>query len=171
MNGFEIVILIAAAIAGVLLLVRFKQSYQQALERSRRRYVWLEVGGATKAEGTEETYRGAYHLLVENVRMELRIAGLQPLSYKDSMPFGSRGGDQILQPRIKERAIYTTESLQPHLREIQSFEDFQRHTTYTEAWVTVMRLSVHPDDAEKAVRVLERAGMTVERPTGRYFWH
>lgn len=159
-----IAIFIAAAIVGVLILVRARRWYRQALERSRRRYVWLEVTSATRTEATEDIYRGAYHLLVENVRMELRIADLQVPSYKDTMPLNR-------QPRIKGRVVYTTESLEPYLHEIRSFEDFQRHTPYTEAWVTAMKLSVHPEDVDKAVRVLERGGMTVERPTGRHFWY
>lgn len=34
-----------------------------------------------------------------------------------------------------------------------------------------MKLSVHPDDADEAVRVLADAGLTVERPPGKHFWH
>ncbi len=75
---------------------------------------------------------------------------------------GTRGmlrGD--LYPRVSARARYTTESLRPH--GIASFEEFERHTPHQEGWVVENKLSVHPEDVDKAVHVLERAGIEVKR--------
>ncbi len=170
-NNIEFFIFIITVIAGALLVIRVRRILQQAATNPRRGYVWLEVIGTTKDESTQDTYRSAYLLLMENVRMELRIANWQAPIYHDNTVFSHRSWDMIPRPRRKGRTLYTTESLEPHMHEIRSFEDFQRHATYAGAWLTEMRLSVHPEDADKGVRVLERAGLTVERRPGTHFWH
>ena len=112
------------------------------------RYVALEMDKPTEDERDAAEYRGAYVLLTENVRMQLSISTLDSLSHRYTH-------------RVKARVRYTTESLQPH--RIASFEEFERHTPYRKGWVVVNRLSVHPEDVDKAVHVLERAGVGVKR--------
>ena len=131
--------------------------------RSKPGYVWLEVIGASKDESTEDTYRSAYLLVREGIRMELTIGSVRA-------PRPGRG-DHNDGLRITSRITHTTESLRPHVDEIRSLEDFGRHATYKPAWVTLMKLAVHPEDADKATRVLERDGVTVERPTRAHPWH
>ncbi len=111
-------------------------------------YVTLEMDEPTEDERDAAEYRGAYLLLIENVRMQLTISTLDSRSHWYSH-------------RVKARVRYTTESLQPH--RIASFEEFERHTPYLKGWVVVNRLSVHPDDVDKAVHVLGRAGIEVKR--------
>lgn len=169
--GIPVFIFIITVIAGALVVIRVRRILQQAAANPRRGYVWLRVIGTTLDESTQDTYRSAYLLLMENVRMELRIADWQAPIYYDSTAFSHRSSDLIPRSRSRGRTLYTTESLEPHLPEIRSFEDFQRHATYAGAWLTEMRLSVHPEDADKAVQVLEHAGLTVEKRTGTHFWH
>ena len=109
-------------------------------------YATLEMDKPTEDERDAAEYRGAYLLLMENVRMQLNISTLDALSHRYSH-------------RVKARARYTTESLQPH--RIASFEEFEQHTPYQKGWVVVNRLSVHPEDVDKAIRVLERGGIAV----------
>ena len=130
--------------------------------RSKPGYVWLSIVGATPDESTEATYRSAYLLLMEGLRMELTIASVDPPK-RVYRRYGA--------PRMAQRVAYTTESLQPHMDEIRTLEDFGRHATYRGGWATFMKLSVHSEDVDKAERVLERAGLTVERPTKPQPWH
>ena len=118
--------------------------------RSGPRYVVLEMVKPTEVERDEAEYRSAYLLLMENVRMLLTISTLRP------------GGSGHLYPRVTARARYTTESLRPH--GIASFEEFERHTPHQAGWVVENKLSVHPEDVDKAVHLLERAGIEVKRP-------
>ncbi len=111
------------------------------------RYVTLEMDKPTEDERDAAEYRGAYLLLMENVRMQLSISTLDWLSHRYTH-------------RVKARARYTTELLQPH--RIASFEEFEQHTPYQKGWVVVNRLSVHPEDVDKAIRVLERSGIEVK---------
>ena len=111
-------------------------------------YVTLEMEKPTEDERDAAEYRSAYLLLMENVRMRLSISTLDPLSHRYT-------------PRIRARVRYTTESLQPH--RIASFEEFEQHTPHQKGWVVVNRLSVHPEDVDKAVHVLGRAGIGVKR--------
>ena len=170
-NNIGVYILLLAIIAGALVAIRVGRTLRRAAANPRRGYVWLEVIGKTKDESTEDTYRSAYLLLMENVLMELRIANWQAPIYYDSTMFSHRSWDLLPRSRRKGRTVYTTESLKPHLHEIRSFEDFQRHATYPGAWMAEMRLSVHPQHVDKAVRVLEREGLSVERRTGTHFYH
>ena len=117
--------------------------------RSGPRYVVLEMVKPNEVERDEAEYRGAYLLLMENVRILLTISTLRP------------GGSGHLYPRVTARARYTTESLRPH--GIASFEEFERHTPHQEGWVVENKLSVHPEDVDKAVHVLERADIEVKR--------
>lgn len=109
-------------------------------------YVTLEMDKPTEDERDTAEYHGAYLLLMENVRMRLTISTLDARSHWYTH-------------RIKARVRYTTESLQPH--RIASFEEFERHTPYQKGWVVVNRLSVHPEDVDKAIHVLEQAGIGV----------
>ena len=114
------------------------------------KYVVLEIAKPTDVERQEAAYRSAYLLLIEDVRMQLTASTLQPRGIFDV---------SIAPPRVSARARYTTESLHPH--GIASFADFERHTPYQEDWQVLHRLSVHPDDVDKAVHVLEKADMEV----------
>ena len=123
--------------------------------RSGPGYVVLEIAKPTEVEREAAAYRSAYLLLMENVRMQLMMATLRP-----------RGmGESGFRPRVSARARYTTESLRPH--GIASFEDFERHTPHQEGWMVSNKLSVHPDDVDKAVHVLGRAGLDANSPTRR----
>ena len=119
--------------------------------RSGPRYVIIGTVKPTEDERNAANYHAAYLLLLENVRMLLTISTLRPRRMHE---LGYR-------PRVASRVRYTTESLQPH--RITSFEEFQQHTPHQEGWVVVNRLSVHPEDVDKAVDVLGKAGMEVER--------
>lgn len=124
------------------------------------RYVVLEMVRPTAAERDEAAYRSAYLLFMENVRMQLMVATLRPRGFYE-------GG--FLPPRVSARARYTTESLRPN--GITSFADFERHTPHQEGWMVLHKLSVHPEDVDKAVHVLEKAGTDVKVPTMRRSWH
>ncbi len=128
---------------------------------SGRKYVVLEIAKPTAVERDEAVYRSAYLLLMENVRMELMIATLRPRGFFE--------GGGVQPSRVSARALYTTESLRQH--GVASFAEFKRHTPYQEGWLVLSKLSVHSDDADKAVRMLERAGMDVKRPPTRRSWH
>ena len=118
------------------------------------RYVELEVDKPTEEERDAAEYRGAYLLLVEDVRMRLTISTLQP---------GHMTQNRRMTIRVAARVRYTTESLQPH--RIASFEEFGRHTPYQKGWVVANRLAVHPEDLDKAVHVLGEAGIDAKRST------
>ena len=105
-----------------------------------------------EVERDEAEYRGAYLLL----------HGECPHAADDGHPGDERHAPKgDLRPRVTARARYTTESLRPH--GIASFEEFERHTPHQEGWVVENKLSVHPEDVDKAVHVLERAGIEVKR--------
>ena len=119
----------------------------------------IEIAKPTEDERDEAEYHSAYLLLVENVRMELTIKTMRPRGIHDL----------AFHPRAQTRVRYTTESLQPH--RIASFEEFERHTPHQEGWLVVNRLAVHPEDLDKALHVLERAGMDAKRQVGRSSWY
>ncbi len=156
-----VIALVVIAIALLPLFLKFA-SPRQASSRSMPGYIWLNIVGPTPDESTEATYRSAYLLLMEGLRMELTIASVD----QPKRRYGRYGA-----PRMGQRISYTTETLQPHLDDIRTMEDFSRHATYRGGWATFMKLAVHPEDAEKAERVIERAGLTVERPTKPQPWH
>ena len=148
---------------GIALLPLYLKFAAPRASRSKPGYVWLEIIGPTPDESTAATYRSAYLVLMEGLRMELRIASAnQPKR-------GSRG--RYRAPRFSERITYTTESFQPYLDEIKSLEDFARYAAYKGGWATFMKLSVHSEDVDRAVRLLERAGLTVEKSTKPQPWH
>jgi len=123
----------------------------------------LAFAGAETAETTEDTYRGAYLLLMEGLRMELMMA---------EFFIESRALLSFSQPRVVNRVTYATEAFRPHLREIRSLEDFGRYAPYRSGRLWMMKLSVHPEDADEAVAVLERAGIAVEPAEGpQPWWH
>ncbi|MDE2836573.1 MAG: hypothetical protein OXL97_03575 [Chloroflexota bacterium] len=125
------------------------------------RYVVLEMDKPTEDERDAAEYRGAYLLLLENVRMQLRISTLQPRRR------ASQAGIRY-SAHVSARVSYTTESLQPH--RIASFEEFEQHTPYQEGWVVQNRLSVHPEDVDKAIHVLGKAGIEAKTESGRRSW-
>ena len=161
-NLIPIVAFIGLLIAALLLseYVRWRRRKHRPV-RLEPEYVWLAVIGPSNAESTEDTYRGAYLLLMAEIRMELMMAEL----------FHERGlGLEIVaRPRVVERTTYSTEAFRPYLKQIRSLEDFGRYAPYRAD--RMMKLSVHPDDTNEAVRVLVDAGLTVERPPGIHFWH
>lgn len=156
-------------VVGVLIAAFLLSEYMRWRRRGRRperrpvrlepEYVWLAIIGPSNAESTEDTYRSAYLLLAAGLRMELMMAEL----------FHERGPYVVARPRVTERMTYSTEAFRPYAREIRSLEDFGRYAPYRND--RMMKLSVHPDDAVEAVRVLEDAGVTVERPQGQHWWH
>ena len=108
----------------------------------------------------QATYHAAYLLFQEGIRMQVLFASLRPRGMFDR---GQLGG-----PRVTARTRYTTESLQSH--RIKSFDDFERHTPHRKGWLTLIGLSVHPDDEDRGAQVLERAGMVVEKPPANRRW-
>ncbi|MDE2836433.1 MAG: hypothetical protein OXL97_02840 [Chloroflexota bacterium] len=123
----------------------------------------LAFAGAETAEATEDTYRGAYLLLMAGLRMELMMA-----------EFFIESGALLPMPRARvvNRVTYATEAFRPHLGEIKSLEDFGQYAPYRGGRMWMMKLSVHPDDADEAVIVLERAGISVEMAEGpQPWWH
>lgn len=119
------------------------------------RYVTLEMAAPTEVERDEAANRGAYLLLMEDIRMQLTTTTLRPRGMLD----------KGLHPRVTARVRYTTESL-PRGR-IASFADFEQHTPHQKGWMVLHKLSVHADDVDKAVHVLEKAGMDVKTPSTR----
>ena len=74
--------------------------------------------------------------------------------------------------RVVGRVTSSTEAFQPYRREIRSLEDFGRYAPYRGGSLRMMYLSVHPEDANEAVTVLERAGIAVEAAAGPHpWWH
>ena len=70
---------------------------------------------------------------------------------------------------VAERTTYSAEAFQPYVKQVRSLEDFAQYAPYRDDWM--MKLSVHPEDVDEAARVLEDAGLAVERPQGRHWWH
>ena len=160
-SGIQVVILVNAFIAAALLVVyasRRKRDTGSGIQ-----YAWLAVIGSSNAESAEDTYRSAYILLTTGLRMELMMVRMEMAEFALT-----RGGGR---PRIVERITYTTEEFRPYLNEIKSLEDFGLYAPYREGWMTMMKLSVHPDDLDEAVRALEKAGLTVQIPSGQHWWH
>lgn len=168
MGGIEIVVLIAVIIAaGLLTLYVIRRGWlRHELQQTGPEYVWLAIIGPSNAESTEDTYQGAYVLLAAGLRMELMMAKRETPEVA-----GTYALDVVSRPRVTERVTYTTEGFRPYVDKIKSLKDFGRYAPYREGWLTMMSLSVHPEDVEEAVGVLEDAGLTVERPPGKHWWH
>ena len=177
LNVILIAILVAVCVAAVLLAASVRRTYfkRRASLPQGPEYVWLAFVeryasplslafvGAETAETTEDTYRGAYLLLMERLRMELMMA---------EFFFESGALLSFPRPRVVNRVTYATEAFRPHLREIRSLEEFGRYAPYRGGWLWMMKLSVHPEDANEAVAVLERAGISVETAAGpQPWWH
>ncbi len=120
-------------------------------------YVVLDIIKSSAVESTAAAYESSYLLLTENVRMRLQMRTLDP-----------RRIERYTGPAARRRAEYTTESLQP-LR-VDSFEEFERVTAHAPGSMTLMKLSVHPEDVDKAIHVLEKAGMRAERSANPRAW-
>ena len=170
-----IAILVLAAAAVALAAGARRGWLRHEAGQSGPQYIWLAFverytsplslafAGAETAETTEETYRGAFLLLMAGLRMELMMA-----------EFFIESGALLPMPRARvvNRVTYATEAFQPHLGEIKSLEDFGRYAPYRGGRLWMMKLSVHPDDADEAVVVLERAGISVEVAEGPHpWWH
>ncbi len=183
MSGFEIAVLIAVFIIAVLFTAQMKRGHRK-VEQPQPEYVWLAVvgkrevsfdrlfaeeeeGGGPPAESAEDTYEAAYLLLMAGLRMELTMAKREAPGVGGAL----YGFNIVSRPRVTERVTYTTEAFRPYMDRVKSLEDFGRYAPYQEGWLTMMSLSVHPEDADEAVRVLEREGLSVERSQGRHWWH
>lgn len=181
MSAFEIAVLITGGIAAALLVAYAKRLQKRnATAHQGPEYIWLAIvgkrslgfdrvfaeeekedDGAPEAESIEGTYEGAYLLLMAGLRMELMVARREkPVEVTI-----------VSRPRVEERVTYTTEAFRPYMDRIKTLDDFGLFAPYREGWSTMMKLSVHPDDVDQAVRVLEGAGLTVERPPGKHWWH
>ncbi len=160
-SNIEVYMFLLAVIAAALLIMYVTRRgwLRHEPRRTESGYTWLAIIGPSNAESTEDTYKGAYLLLAAGLRMELMMAEL----------FHERGPYVVARPRVTERTTYSTEVFRPYAREIRSLEDFGRYAPYRDD--RMMKLSVHPEDADEAVRVLEDTGLTVERPPGKHWWH
>lgn len=176
LDGIQIAMLIIALIA-VALFVEYTRR-RRPTDKDKQtgpEYVWLAFperygspfslafAGAETDEATELTYRGAYLLLTADLRMELTMV---------EFFIESRGFLPMPRARVVKRLTYTTEVFQPYRREIRSLEDFGRYAPYRTDSLWMMKLSVHPDDAAEAIRVLEHADIAVEMASGpQPWWH
>ncbi|MCY4581212.1 MAG: hypothetical protein OXE50_00200 [Chloroflexi bacterium] len=175
LGPLHIAVLVSLAIALALAVGARRGWLKHEASQSGPDYVWLAFVeryaspfslpfvGAENADTTEDTYRGAYLLLMARLRMKLMMA-----------EFFIESGALLsfARPRVVNRVAYTTEAFQPHLREIRSLEDFGRYAPYRGGRLWMMKLSVHPEDVDEAVAVLERAGIAVEAAEGpQPWWH
>ena len=176
LDGIQIAIVIAALIAVVLFIEYTRRRWPTHKDKQTGpEYVWLAFVeryasplslafvGAETAKTTEDTYRSAYLLLMERLRMKLMMA-----------EFFIESGALLSfpRPRVVNRVTYATEAFRPHVREIRSLEEFGRYAPYRGGRLWMMKLSVHPEDANEAVAVLERAGISVETAAGpQPWWH
>lgn len=185
MTGFEIAVLIAVFIVALLFTAQMKRRHRKVQQpRQQPEYVWLAITGKRKtsfgrvfakedessgppAESAEGTYEAAYLLLMAGLRMELTMAKREA----PGMGAGLYVMNIVSRARVTERVTYTTEAFRPYMDKVKSLEDFGRYAPYQEGWLTMMSLFVHPEDVDKAVRVLEDAGLIVEQPPGRHWWH
>ena len=181
MSAFDIAILATGLIAIALLAGGVRRKRPRHDAKTGPEYVWLAIVGkreigfdrvfaeeaeekndnAPEAESTEGTYTGAYVLLKAGLRMELAMTKLD-FTERRFYPSG---------PRVEERITYSTEAFRQRRIKVGSLEEFGRYVPYRAGFLRTMRLSVHPDDEDKAVQVLEDAGLTVERPPGHPGWH
>ncbi len=171
MDVFPLVIFFAVAGALVLLAAHISRKRIVAMRPRGPQYVWIAVisrplGGRgpiytrQNAESTKGTHRAAYLLMRAGLRMRLVMARIH-IEHGDPTGWASH--------RIAERASYSTEAFRPHKADIRSLEDFSRYAPYRADWL--MHLSVHPEDVQEAVRLLQEAGLVVELPPGRHWWH
>ena len=177
LNVILIAILVGILLAAATFVAYARHGYlkQRASQSLSPAYVWLafperytsplslRFAGAETDETTELTYRGAYLLLIAGVRLELMMAEFF-IESGALLPFP--------RPRVVGRVTYTSEAFRPYMKEIRSLEDFGRYAPYRSGSLWMMKLSVHPEDADQAVDTLEQAGITVETATGpQPWWH
>lgn len=176
LSTMEIAIVVAGFIAAAVLVAYAKRRQQRnAPAQQGPEYIWLAspersasplslpFAGAETDEATELTYQGAYLLLIEGLRIELMM-----------VEFFIESGALLAfpRPRVVGRVTYTSEAFKPYLREIKSLEDFGRYAPYRSDSLWMMKLTVHPKDADVAVDTLGRAGITVEATGGpQPWWH
>ena len=176
LNVILIALLVGTLLAGVILVAYMRHGHlTPRTKQTRPEYVWLAFAeryasplslpflGAETIEATEDTYRGAYLLLLAGLRMELMMA-----------EFFIESGALLsfARPRVVGRVTYNSEAFKPYLREIRSLEDFGRYAPYRGDSLWMMQLSVHPEDVDRAVDSLGQAGITVETASGpQPWWH
>ena len=177
LNVILVALLVVVCIAAVLVTAYVRRGYfkRRASLPQGPEYVWLAFVeryasplslpfvGAETTEATEDTYRGAYLLLLAGLRMELMMA-----------EFFIESGALLSfpRPRVVNRVTYATEAFRPHLKGIRSLEDFGKYAPYRGGRLWMMKLSVHPEDADEAVAVLKRANIAVETAAGpQPWWH
>lgn len=152
-----ILLLIVGAL--VLMATRIRRKRLDEERRQGPQYVWVAVIGPSNAESYEDTYKAAYLLLRADLRMKLAMTE----TYVEG---GFISGGTM---RVVERVAYSTETFRPHRSAIRSMDDFARYAPYRAD--RLMHLSVHPEDADNAVRLLQDAGLAVELPPGKHWWH
>ena len=136
---------------------------RKRLDEERRQgpqYVWVAVIGPSNAESSEGAYKAAYLLLQADIRMRLAMT-------ETYVERGFISGSGTM--KVVERVAYSTETFRPHRSAIRSMDDFSRYAPYRAD--RLMHLSVHPEDADNAARLLREAGLTVELPPGKHWWH
>ena len=166
MDGASIaIVVILLVIAGALFASYMKWGRHEPKERQGPQYVWLAIIGSSNAESPEGAYRAAYLLLTAGLRMELEM--IEVFIEK------GRGGGR---PRVVDSLTYSTAAFGPHRNAIRSIQDFGRYAPYRDD--RMMKLFVHPEDVDESVRLLQKAGLTVEvHPLGqlghplRHFGH
>ncbi len=176
LNVILIALLVGTLLAAVILVAYVRHGHlTPRTKQTRPEYVWLAFAeryasplslpfvGAETIEATEDTYRGAYLLLLAGLRMELMMAEF----FIESGALFS-----FPRPRVVNRVTYATEAFRPHLKGIRSLEDFGKYAPYRGGRLWMMKLSVHPEDADEAVAVLKRANIAVETAAGpQPWWH
>ena len=159
MDIFLPAVMFAVIVALVLLAARLGRKRIDEARRGGPQYVWIAVIGPSNAESTEGTDRAAYLLLQAGLRMRLAMAEIYV--ERGLLSWGSQ--------RVDERVVYSTEAFRPHKADIRTLEDFSRYAPFRAD--RLMHLSVHPEDAPRAVQLLQDAGLVVEQPPGRHWWH
>ena len=151
-------VMFAVVAALVLLAAWLGRKRIAALRRGGPQYVWIAVIGPSNAEPAVGTHRAAYLLLQAGLRMRLAMAKIHV-----EHGYGSWGSHSA------DRVVYSTEAFRPHKADIQTLEDFFRYAPFHAD--RLMHLSVHPEDASRAVQLLQDARLVVELPPGRCWWH
>lgn len=154
-------LIVMFAVVAALVLLAARLGRKRIVESRPRgpQYVWVAVIGPSNAESTEGTHRAAYLLLQAGLRMRLAMAKTHV----------ERGLPTWGAQSVDDRAIYSTEAFRPHKADIRTLEDFSRYAPFRPD--RLMHLSVHPEDVSRAARLLRDAGLVIELPPGKHWWH
>ena len=150
-------VVVVALFASYMKWGRYKRKESQGPQ-----YVWLAIIGSSNAESQEGAYRAAYLLLTGGLRMEMEMVQTHIETGGGFFELGGR-------PRVVDRITYSTAAFRPYRNEIRSIEDFGRYAPYRDN--RMVKLSVHPEDVDESVRLLQNAGLTVEVHESGYWWY